>query len=114
MRYRRADTQGATWCFTVNLANRQQDLLTRHIDLLREVMRRVQRQHPFEVVAMVEHLHAIWRLPPARRLHPLQPGETWPRHLPAAWPYSSIHRFIERGWLSAQWGGEGSALNLRE
>ena len=67
MRYRRSTATGATWFFTVNLATRQQDLLTQHIDLLRTVMRRVQRQRPFEVVAMVvmpEHLHAIWTLPP--------------------------------------------------
>ena len=35
-RYRRAQMQGATYFFTVNLLNRRSDLLVRHIDLLRE------------------------------------------------------------------------------
>ena len=53
MRYRRAFATGATWFFTVNLADRQQDLLTRHITLLREVMHEVKVHHPFEIDAMV-------------------------------------------------------------
>ncbi len=47
---------------TVNLADRQSDLLVRHIENLREVTRIVKRAHPFVVEAMVvlpEHLHAI-------------------------------------------------------
>ena len=173
MRYRRSTATGATWFFTVNLANRQQDLLMRHIDLLHEVMRRVQQQRPFEVVAMVvmpEHLHTIWRLPPddadyptrwslikagfsrglpktesvrdSRRrkrergiwqrrywehqirddadlqahidyihYNPVKHGYT---HLPSEWPYSSIHKFIKRGWLSAEWSDEGTASHIRE
>ncbi len=66
MRYRRADVAGGTYFFTVNLANRESDLLTRHIDVLREVMNKVKQAHPFVIEAMVvlpEHLHAIWRLP---------------------------------------------------
>ena len=67
MRYRRAQASGACWFFTVNLANRKQDLLIRHIDLLRGVIRHVKKQHPFEIIAMVampDHLHTIWQLPP--------------------------------------------------
>ena len=167
MRYRRACTAGATWFFTVNLADRRQDLLTRHIYLLREVMQEVKAQHPFEIVAMVvmpEHLHTIWTLPPddanyatrwalikasfSRALpkteairdsrqnkrergiwqrrywehqirddadlqahvdyihyNPVKHGHT---RLPIEWPYSSIHRFIARGWLSAEWCSEGA------
>lgn len=66
MRYRRADVASGTYFFTVNLANREGDLLTRHIDVLREVMNKVKQAHPFVIEAMVvlpEHLHAIWRLP---------------------------------------------------
>ena len=33
--YRRDKTPGATWFFTLNLANRQSDLLVNHIELLR-------------------------------------------------------------------------------
>ena len=35
MRYRRSTVDGATWFFTVNLAERKNDLLVRHIDLNR-------------------------------------------------------------------------------
>lgn len=30
-------------------------------------------------------------------------------HKAADWPYSSIHRYIERGWLSSDWGGSETA-----
>jgi len=75
MRYRRATTSGACWFFTVNLADRKQDLLVRHIDLLREVIRNVKQQHPFEIIAMVvmpDHLHAIWQLPPDDSDYPMR------------------------------------------
>lgn len=66
MQYRRAHAKGGTYFFTVNLANRQSDLLVTHIQVLREVIRYVKNAHPFALEAMVvlpEHLHAIWRLP---------------------------------------------------
>jgi putative transposase len=67
MRYRRALVGGATYFFTVNLADRRCRLLVEHIDELREAVREVKQAHPFEVVAWVvlpEHMHAIWSLPP--------------------------------------------------
>ena len=66
MRYRRANITGATYFFTVNLADRNSQLLTENIELLRTAFRKVQQTHPFEIVAMVvmpDHLHAIWHLP---------------------------------------------------
>lgn len=66
MRYRRSLIAGGTFFFTVNLADRQSNLLTAHIHTLREVTRMTRQRHPFEIVAMVvlpDHLHAIWRLP---------------------------------------------------
>lgn len=39
MRYRRADAAGASYFFTVNLAERKRDLLVRHIDTLRQAVR---------------------------------------------------------------------------
>lgn len=66
MRYRRARVAGATYFFTVNLADRQSNLLVEYIDALREALRHVRRAHPFHIDAMVvlpEHLHAIWTLP---------------------------------------------------
>jgi putative transposase len=64
--YRRAFVPGATYFFTVNLADRRKTLLVDHIDLLRDAIRYTQRRHPFVINAMVvlpDHLHAIWTLP---------------------------------------------------
>ncbi|MEN3030212.1 REP-associated tyrosine transposase [Chromobacterium amazonense] len=66
MRYRRLIAEGGTWFLTVNLADRRQDYLTRHIDVLRQAVRQVRDRHPFEIVAMVvlpDHFHAVWTLP---------------------------------------------------
>ena len=41
-------------------------MLTRHIDLLREAIRKVRKAHPFEIHAFVvlpEHLHCVLQLP---------------------------------------------------
>ena len=65
MRYRRDDTKGGTWFFTVNLAERNKTLLVDEFDLLRDVMNKVKQQHPFKIDAMAvlpDHLHAIWTL----------------------------------------------------
>jgi putative transposase len=64
--YRRVWQAGGTYFFTVNILERKKDLLVRHIDALREAVRRVKRTHPFEIVAWVvlpDHLHCIWTLP---------------------------------------------------
>ncbi|MFC7420766.1 transposase [Iodobacter arcticus] len=66
MQYRRANIAGATYFFTVNLANRKSALLLEQIDLLREAIRKIRHSHPFKIIAIVvlpDHLHAIWRLP---------------------------------------------------
>jgi len=68
MRYRRANAAGGTYFFTVNLADRSSHLLVEKVDVLRESVRLVKDQHPFEIVAWVvlpDHLHAIWTLPPS-------------------------------------------------
>jgi putative transposase len=65
--YRRAWHPGGTWFFTVNLLLRQKnDLLIRHIDHLREAVRKVRSRHPFEIhswVVLPDHLHCIIQLP---------------------------------------------------
>lgn len=163
MRYRRANISGATYFFTVNLADRSSTLLVERIDLLRHVMRTVLRHRPVEIVAMVvlpDHLHAIWRLPDGdadfavrwsgikagfsralpksepitasrerkrergiwqRRYweHLIRDDEDLERHVAyiyanpvkhgyatkaADWPYSSIHRDIEKGLVTSDWG----------
>lgn len=66
--YRRAWCRGGTYFFTVNLLQRQNnDLLTRHIDLLRTVVSSVRRGHPFVIhgwVVLPDHLHCVIELPP--------------------------------------------------
>ncbi|MGH8654418.1 MAG: REP-associated tyrosine transposase [Gammaproteobacteria bacterium] len=66
--YRRAHVPGATWFFTVNLAERKGNrLLVSHIDALRWAFRYVRERHPFRLEAVVvlpDHLHCIWTLPP--------------------------------------------------
>lgn len=66
--YRRASHPGGTNFFTVNLLNRHgNELLTRHIDALRESVRLVKRRHPFRIhgwVVLPDHLHCVIELPP--------------------------------------------------
>ncbi len=66
--YRRAWHAGGTYFFTVNLLQRHNnDLLARHIDLLRQVVAAVQSRHTFKIqgwVVLPEHLHCVMELPP--------------------------------------------------
>ena len=148
--YRRHYVPGGTWFFTVNLQNRQSDLLTRHIDSLRAATLTVKRAKPFTINAWVilpEHMHCIWTLPEgdcdfsarwrdikktfSRNIemrhiwqsrfweHTIRDEIDLNQHIdyihynpvkhgyvesPAQWPHSSIHRFIEKGLLAADWG----------
>ena len=65
--YRRFYIPGATWFFTVTLAQRRgNDLLVRHVNLLRQAFADTQHHYPFTMEAVVilpEHLHCIWTLP---------------------------------------------------
>jgi len=66
MRYRRADTPGATYFFTLNAAERSEHLLTHHIDALRDSFRTVRRSRPFvldAVCVLPDHLHLLMALP---------------------------------------------------
>ena len=64
--YRRSFVPGGTFFFTVTLQNRKSFLLIKKINLLKEAVRQVKEQHPFQIKAYVilpEHLHMIWELP---------------------------------------------------
>lgn len=65
--YRRARVAGAAYFFTVNLLERYpNDLLVRHVDLLRDTVGAVRRVRAFHVDAWVvlpDHLHCVWTLP---------------------------------------------------
>jgi putative transposase len=65
--YRRYRVPGGTYFFTVNLLERYpNDLLVRHIEILRTGVRKVRKTWPFHIDAWVilpDHLHCIWTLP---------------------------------------------------
>jgi putative transposase len=64
--YRRAYQPGGSWFFTVNLADRHKTTLVDKVDVLMSVIRRIKRQRPFRLDALVilpDHLHTIWQLP---------------------------------------------------
>jgi len=66
MQYRRANVKGATYFFTVNLAERNSTLLVDEFDKLRTIINKVKNDHPFILDAFVvlpDHLHTIWTLP---------------------------------------------------
>ena len=63
--YRRVIINGGTYFFTVNLNDRNSQLLTQHIENLREAVRKVKIKYPFKIISWVvlpEHLHCIWQL----------------------------------------------------
>lgn len=66
--YRRADTPGATYFFTVVTYRRRSFPCDEDVQAaLRQAINKVRRQHPFQIDAWVllpDHLHAIWTLPP--------------------------------------------------
>lgn len=75
MKYRRANIPGATYFFTVNLADRKSNLLTEQINLLRNTIQKTRQSHPFDIIAMVillDHLLTIWRLPESDAGFPLR------------------------------------------
>lgn len=67
MDYRRAWHPGGTYFFTLNLLQRRDnDLLVRHVNALRHVVKKVQKSHPFIIhgwVVLPDHLHCVIELP---------------------------------------------------
>jgi putative transposase len=71
--YIRDRTDGATYFFTLNLLNRQSELLIQHINELRIAYRKTQHTMPFTLDAMVvlpEHLHMLMTLPEGDQDYP--------------------------------------------
>jgi putative transposase len=168
VRYRRNFVPGGTFFFTVTLDDRRSSALVDHVGLLRAAFRKMRREQPFLVDAIVvlpDHLHAVMTLPPGdsdfsgrwRRIRGLftrsimaagvpvsrdYRGEyaLWQKRFwehtirddhdfercadyihfnpvkhglvssPAAWPFSSLYRYIRAGVLAQDWGGN-SAVN---
>ena len=162
--YRRNMVPGACYFFTVTLLDRASLLLVERINDLREAMRSVRMERPFNIDAVVilpDHLHCIWTLPPgdvdyalrwreiksrfSRRIpvgerrtlgrinkgergiwqrryweHTVRDEPDMERHVDyihynpvkhgqvtrvADWPYSSFHRFVEKGIYPINWAG---------
>ncbi len=65
--YRHNRVPGQTYFFTVRLLDRHSTLLTDHISAFGEAIRQARTRKPFHVdawVALPDHAHAIWTLPP--------------------------------------------------
>lgn len=162
--YRRERIPGATYFFTLTLADRRSRLLVDEITLLRQVYVEASKRMSFKTIAICvlpDHLHTIWQLPegdsdysqrwaliksqfsrglPAspsvsvsklrrrekgiwqRRFweHRIRDDDDLARHVDYIhynpvkhglvaqvrdWPYSSFHRYVERGVLPLDWGG---------
>ena len=75
--YRRPAVTGATIFFTVALADRGADTLTRHIAALREAIRVTRAERWFGVEAWVmlpDHMHCVWVMPEGDRDYPTRMG----------------------------------------
>lgn len=109
--YRRARVPGVSYFFTVNLRDRQSDLLVREIALLRETVRATRACHPFHIDAWVvlpERMHCLWTLPPGDADFALRWKVikfAFARRLPAGEPLTATQqRRGERGiWQRRYW-----------
>ena len=66
MQYRRHYRHGASYFFTINLADRSRDLLINQIDVLRYAFKMVKQKHPFhidDIVILPDHLHMVCTMP---------------------------------------------------
>ena len=110
--YRRAWHPGGTYFFTVNLLERKSnDLLVRHIETLRGIIRSVKQRHPFKIHAWVvlpDHMHCVIELPagdtdfPVRwRLIKMEFSKSLPKEERLS---AARHRRGERGiWQRRYW-----------
>jgi putative transposase len=111
MNYRRNFIAGASYFFTVNLADRRSQLLTDNIESLRAAFRATRRRHPFTIDAIVvlpDHLHSIWTLPESDAdfaMRWMMIKSAFSRCLPRGEPVSSSRRRKrERGvWQRRYW-----------
>ncbi|HYG13464.1 MAG TPA: hypothetical protein VD885_04895 [Methylophilaceae bacterium] len=83
--YRRAPVAGATYFFTLALADRRSGLLVSHIEALRLAYRRARDLHPFHTIAIASC---------RTQVHD--------------WPFSSFHRYVVSGHYPEDWVAEAS------
>ena len=68
---------GGTYFFTLRLARRDGDLLTRHVGKLRSAMRYTMDHHGFridEIAVLPDVIHTIWTLPTDTANYPVRLG----------------------------------------
>lgn len=73
--YKRARVAGGSYFFTVNLLDRNSNLLVDQIEALRSSFKAAQQRHPFTLEAIVilpDHLHCLMRLPPGDDCYPVR------------------------------------------
>src|ERR1700730_5821560 len=115
--YRRARIDGGWFFFTLALADRSADLLVRHIERLRNAYAAARKRDAFETIAICvlpDHLRRYWE-------HAIRDDADLSRHVDyihfnpvkhrlvsraCDWPHSSFNRYVERGVLPADWGGD--------
>ena len=105
--YRRVRIPGGTYFFTVNLLDRQSQLLVKYIDLFRSAVRETRARYPFHIDAWVvlpDHTHCVWTLPSGNENY----SQCWraikyhfSRHLPETVAVSS--RRERRVWQKRFW-----------
>ena len=114
MRYKRSTAKGATFFFTLVTYNRQPLLChEENIRLLREAFHRVMQKHPFIIdacVALPDHLHCIWTLPPEDSNYPLRRRQVksyFSRHCNVAYKGEQTASQRDRGeqsvWQHCYW-----------
>ncbi|MCC6890842.1 MAG: transposase [Hyphomicrobiales bacterium] len=109
--YRRVFVPGGCWFFTVDLLDRTSRLLSDQIEALRTAVAKTRTRYPFEIdawVALPDHLHAVWTLPPddagfSTRWRLIK--SHFARSIPAEEPISDVrHARGERGiWQRRFW-----------
>jgi putative transposase len=65
--HRRNRVEGGCYFFTVNLQDRQSDLLVTEIEALRSAVRSARAKYPCHIDAwevLPNHMHCLWTLPP--------------------------------------------------
>ncbi|MCX7110863.1 MAG: hypothetical protein NTX45_12185 [Proteobacteria bacterium] len=86
--YRRNRVEGGTYFFTVTLRNRKSSVLVDWVDDLRECVRSVLREKPFLIIDYIDY-------------NPVKHG--WVKRV-SDWPYSTFHKYVEKGIYPADWG----------
>jgi len=107
----RPRTKGATFFFTIRLAQRHDDLLVRHVDRLRCAMRDTQARYPFVINAIAvlpSVIHTIWTLPAGDDAYPNRVGMLKSRFsrampMPAHRSLTQIKRGEKGIWQRRYW-----------